>query len=595
MRRLSLLLPLIVSLACVSCSEDPVGGAGGNDPESGPVIVRGAENWDWIKLGVPEELYSVAGSEFCYGLFGGGSAKISFDGLNWFTRSYGMRFDMLAAAAVNGMTVAVGTGPYGAFFAADASGGLVTNQENTLRALAWSGSIAVAVGDDGELVTSADGRDWVRRPPITDEDLYALAWTGEQFICGGDRGTMYRSADGLSWAAEDTPLNGITGLASTDPGLFAVTRSGGIWRNDTGSWVRVLPDNGIPLRGITGYGSMVVAAGDGASMAISAEGGEWQRWSLDIDTDFRAVTARERIVAIGSNTVLLASEDGMTWEERPPFSFPRLRDIATDGRSYVAAGYGGVCYSPDGREWTWNEDLGIVTVYSVTWAGDRYAACGRDGMVLVSDDGRSWSRKDFPGEGILYSIHWTGTETMIGTDEGTVWITSDYERWEEVRVSSTAILDIAQSPSELVAASGMFVYVSTDGRDWVNTDYVYGSDFYKVIWTGSEFLTLQDDRVSSSEDGCSWTDHDIPDVWGLRGICKSGGRVYVVGREGRILWSEDLSVWNSEASGFEGSWIVDHPGPDVGSTHYYHDFENIVSIGEETLIVGSGGLILRRK
>ncbi len=585
-----LLVWLVIAALSLSCSDEqsPQTPLSSGDPsnEGQPEVTRGTEHWNWHQIPFSEELYAIAGSEQGYNIGGSsGVTKFSSDGRTWFTGSWNGSVDYLSVTSLGDVYVAVGTGPYCSIRSNTTGGNAMTGQLETLRAVTWSGFEAVAVGNAGELVTTPDGRNWQRHTPITEADLYAITWAGDRFVCGGENGVIYRSINGVDWSAQESPIKStITGLAQTVSGLYAVTEAGGVWRKFAKSWKRKYSDERSALRGITGFGEMVIAVGDDACLVEKNRSGDWKRWSLDIDSDFRAVTAYDRIAVVGSNRLLMVSSDGLSWEERPAFPPHDLYGMSSNGNTLVAVGEHGIIRSTDGSDWQQTRYVKYEGIYTVLWAGDHYLACGKDGLVLTSPDGTDWQQRNSPRNDDLWSTHWTGSKILIGGDGGKLLVTTDYVDWEEISFpSSGAIFGFAQSPAKLVAVTtDGKACVSTDGRSWTATHS--GARFDGVVWTGSSFVGLRNSSVSRSPDGTNWRSFKIAGVQGLRGIGFWNNRVYVTSYRGKILWSENLVNWYSEESGFE--WTEYN----LNTSLSLNAFE---VCGDEAFIVGDGGVILQ--
>lgn len=587
MKKLSQVFLLIVLASLLACSEEPPSSIpiiGSDDP----IIFRGSENWDWFQYPYDQDFRAISSSEIGF-IIGGGSVLTMYsgDGRSWYTNTHNGSESFLAADILGGFYLAVGGGPHGIFKGHNTLGFSITNQQETLRALACSDHIAVAVGDAGELVTSTDGRTWQRHSPIANVGLFSIVWTEENFVAGGENGSLFSSTDGEFWSVQESPIQTrISGLAATDSGLYAVTLSGGVWRKFESDWIQVFQDTGVALRGVVGYGGNVVAIGDSASLVSSTADGHWNRWQLDLDTDFRGITARERLVVIGSNNVLIVSADGKEWEERPSFPPNDLRDIASNGNSHVAVGYG-IVQSVNGSDWSVaREGAGIEWTNSVSWANDHYVACGSHGVVLTSPTGEAWTEITHLDPGSLWSTHWTGSEVIIGGNSGKLWITMDYIHWEEVSCPSEgAVLGIAQSPAAIVAVTTSgHACVSTDGRNWTVT--ATEARFNDVIWTGLQFLALGNSSLLASLDGRNWSSHPLPGARALKAVGFDGHRVYVAEYGGRIFWSENIWEWYTEVSGFEYT--------EFNLTHSF-SFHSFMFDGQNIFAVGDSGIILKRK
>jgi hypothetical protein len=588
MNRLIFILLLSTSLLFLSCSEDTRPQS--PEPESLDLeLIRGEQYWDWQQIPYEEELYGIASSDVDYIITGSkGMTKYSSDGRTWLTGTWNGSEDHLAASLLRDTYIAVGTG--NRCFLKGPSVGIgdaLTYQQDTLRTIACSNDIAVAIGDAGELVTTSNGMDWLRHEPIAQDNISAVTWTGDHFLCGGENGVVYESSDGIGWVVEDTTIqSGITGLASTMYGIYAVTEAGDVWRQGSGNWTRDYKGSGVPLRGITGYQSILIAVGDHSSVVISTGAGEWKRGTLDINSDFRGITASKYIAVIGSNRVILASRDGFVWEERPSFPPYDLMEIATNGENYVAVGRNGIIHSPNGIDWYNARFVEYDGINSVHWAGDHYVACGLYGLVLTSLDGEEWLERDFPEVINLWSTHWTGSEVIIGGRNGKLWITSNYLDWEEISLPATGSFSgIAQSPDKLLAVTTSgWICVRVDGIAW--KVYCLGDRFEDIIWTGFEFKALKGNSIYRSGDGFYWQVVALPNITGMKSIAFNGWRTFIAGHDGLIYSSQNLQDWVNETSGFEMTDL---------NTTVSVDLLDIMVDGPDVFIVGNKGVILKRK
>ncbi len=67
-----------------------------------------------------------------------------------------------------------------------------------LRAVLWSGSLFVAVGERGGILSSIDGMTWSERQVPTGNDLLSVAYHNSLFVAVGD-GVILTSSDGVQW------------------------------------------------------------------------------------------------------------------------------------------------------------------------------------------------------------------------------------------------------------------------------------------------------------------------------------------------------------------------------------------------------------
>ena len=230
--------------------------------------------------------------------------------------------------------------------------------------IADSGTLFVAVGENGQLLASPDGSDWTRVPtPPGKEDahLYGVVWTGSRFVAVGQAGTVVTSADGMSWTAADSDLSqDLLSVAATTNFIVAVGRQGTIAISDGGDyWTPRSSGTNADLTAVASSGSALVAAGAGGTLLRSPSGMDW----YPVDT-LDAYFAR------------LAQSGGQT----------DLMDVSWSGKEFLLSGAGGVLAmgSSDGRQWQLRF---LETDLSVATCGGNGQPPGWTGYALGMSDG----------------------------------------------------------------------------------------------------------------------------------------------------------------------------------------------------------------
>ena len=97
------------------------------------------------------------------------------------------KFSLATATLLSGLLA--GCFPFGGD---DSSDSITWTQRasssQVLNDVDWSGTLAVAVGDSGTILTSPDGLTWTKRDVGTPNALVAVAWTGSRLIGVGLEG-----------------------------------------------------------------------------------------------------------------------------------------------------------------------------------------------------------------------------------------------------------------------------------------------------------------------------------------------------------------------------------------------------------------------
>lgn len=584
-QKLSILVVLVSLTLLAACSDDPQPAA----PAAPNTVatIHGTAAWDWSQM--PHEQYFQAVDAGPEGFVLGGAgrlAMVSGDGRNWVTLSYDGVGDHLAALLAGDRAVFVGYGPDADVHGASSSSSSPTGQLRELRDLAFSGERIVAVGDDGEILTSADGSRWERRPADIEANLLAVAWLGSEFLAAADDGSMYASADGAEWSRVPSPGKAaITDLGAQDLDVLAVDEGGAVWRRRDGKWSLQFRTAGAALRGLAIEQGTVVAVGDGAAIVRHTEADGWTEVRLDRDVDLWDVAAHEGFVAIDSGATLLFSPDGIDWEVRPVFAPQDIADVATHEQEQLAVGRRGLYYRELGEPWQWLYEDPSLGANAALWADGRYTVACAGGLFLFTDE-EGWHSLLLPGEADLWSLHWTGTELIVGGDGGALWMTADYEKWERVALPVPgAVFALAQSEERLVAVttSGE-IFTSPDARRWALR--YEGERIPDAVWTGEQFLAIESGAVHRSVDGLDWGSKSEVTDGVFCALAHDGRRAYAACYDGRIYVSEDLQQWRLEESGlgrveFFGSHLL--------------AMNRIRCHGEEVFIAADAGLVLQRR
>ncbi|MCK5336594.1 MAG: fibronectin type III domain-containing protein, partial [Gammaproteobacteria bacterium] len=196
-------------------------------------------------------------------------------------------------------------------------------QGNTMRDSVSNGSMIVAVGDYGAILSSIDnGVSWTAQISGTTKTLNSIVWNGSKFVTISYNGSILVSTNGIDWTAVneesaghafvDIVVNGSQFIIISAGGLVHTSTNGEIWELNSF-------DLSVNLKSIIWTGTNYVIVGQAA---------------LDEDTFY-------------------TSTDGITWSANSTGFAQRMRGIAWDGSQYVAVGeYSDILTSPDAITWT---------------------------------------------------------------------------------------------------------------------------------------------------------------------------------------------------------------------------------------------------
>jgi hypothetical protein len=307
------------------------------------------------------------------------------------------------------------------------SGGSATASGTvTLNGIASSGSLAVAVGDKGKVVTSTDGKTWTDRTlsSPTNMHLQGVAWDGTRFVAvgldyaSGWVGVIHTSTDGISWSKKYTSstssssINAFRSVVGTGGTLLVGGDAGRLLRSTDGgsAWTSV-SSGAVSIstaHSVTGlaYGSGTfvatshtynsVASGDG-QIYTSADGSTWTTKTsgsgLTSSTDINSIAyLNNRFVGSGWYSKLRVSTDNGATFTTTRSSTELTPALAYGGGVYLAAGVdqdsGNAkihVLSTDGTTWTQSSaPTGAVSEKAATFFNNTFLIVGGSGQIWQS-------------------------------------------------------------------------------------------------------------------------------------------------------------------------------------------------------------------
>jgi len=279
-----------------------------------------------------------------------------------------------------------------------------------LKSIAFNGSRFVTVGDAATIFagdlsyTNVDPPgvlSWM--PPTTLPLLFASDLTSVinngTFIAMGADGQVISSADGLTWSANGpVPASGMSDLAfgfvgGATPTFVAVGAAGKIYLTTTlVSWDQVgasLTPN--DLTSISLLNGSFTVTGSGGTLLTSPHGNDWSALNSNTTNTLRGAAFNPNLsvqyAAVGDAGTIIVSQDGLNWTVITPPLAQDLLGITVGGASgsrFLAVGRGGaVVYSDDGMSW-FVASSGASNLAKVRYTSGMYLAVGDGGANAVA-------------------------------------------------------------------------------------------------------------------------------------------------------------------------------------------------------------------
>jgi hypothetical protein len=189
----------------------------------------------------------------------------------------------------------------------------------SMKDVIWSGTQFVAVGDDGNVLTSDDGINWtLRRFNIGFEQLNGVVWNGSQFVAVG--GEILTSPDGIIWTNRMTMGGTQTLRKVTWSGtqFVAVGNNANIVTSPDGiTWTTQTGHIGGPMYDIAWSGSIYVAVQDTdtGDIVTSPDGITWTKVSVGIANSgwWAVVWDGTKFLMVGDEGFVISSVNGTSW------------------------------------------------------------------------------------------------------------------------------------------------------------------------------------------------------------------------------------------------------------------------------------------
>lgn len=196
-----------------------------------------------------------------------------------------------------------------------------------LKSVASSASIAVAVGENGKLYTSVNGKTWTDRSSSSLGTMFSVVYAPDKelFVAVGNYKSI-TSSDGITWSTSpELPQSAEFVTYVPSLGKFLATCAYGyiLSSSDGVSWTSVSTGISARLKSIAYSESLgmyvVVGHGDWDSYLLtSSDFTSWTEQTVTLTTDakLKSVCYSDELsmfVAVGTNNAIITSSNGTTW------------------------------------------------------------------------------------------------------------------------------------------------------------------------------------------------------------------------------------------------------------------------------------------
>jgi len=229
-----------------------------------------------------------------------------------------------------------------------------------LSAVMFQGSLFIALGTDGSILTSPDGNTWTAAAsvpsggaagPRMNSIAFGIVSGATIYVAVGDGGNIFTSTDNLiTWApAASNTTNHLYNVSSPN-GSFVATGANGtlLTSADASTWVAQNSNTPKALRGTTygmgsaaGASAQYVVVGDLGTIVTSTDGTSWSLRPPPLPQDLRAIRFGRRFVAVGQGGMVAYSDDAINWAITSSGSAADLAAVIFTPAMYLAVGASG--------------------------------------------------------------------------------------------------------------------------------------------------------------------------------------------------------------------------------------------------------------
>lgn len=536
------------------------------------------ENWSTVTMEYTKGIEAITYWNGNY-YAGGVDSRIllkSTDLVNWTQQSVSTSnypFNMKAFQAAFGKLYALGDSPEMAATEDGLNWAEVANPSTRdLESMAYNGTIAVAVGLDGFVMTSSNGVDWTERPVTIpdiesglEDDFHAVRWLNGQFVATGREGLIMTSTDGITWTHHPNSFGDWFYDVVYKDDLYILPGRQGVIRTTANfsEWNEIDVGTNQTWNNLALAGDRIVAAGREGNVAYTDNVSNWTtttngtRQFLD-QIEYGA----DVYVTTGASGGIYKSNDSEAWIQvfQEPAQWP-MYGLRWDGSQFVTMTGGGLLHtSPDGENWSVATERSIERrVEELEYVNGQYWALGADGLIASSTDLATWDEQTVGGHRFYGICYGNGLYVVTGYKEdntgGIIFTSPDGVNWTERDPGypdndGIRIYTVIYAEGRYVAGgTGRSLTYSTDGINWTYEDDPGTTPFIfnELTHVDGQFLCLSvAGRIYMSDDGISWTITRLRTTRGLRDYIEAGGRTVVVGTSGTIL-STDLDLGNTYA------------------------------------------------
>ncbi|MFZ5642940.1 MAG: stalk domain-containing protein [Bacillota bacterium] len=495
-----------------------------------------------------------------------------------------------------------------------------------LNSVAYGGGVYVAVGNKGAILSSTDGKLWVRCISGSVEDMTSVKYLNNRFVVIS-KDLLVTSENGTYW--EIVRFNNVADITFGKGKYIAVDKTGEVYSSaDIKTWTRLTVPGGKVGLDYAGFvNNRFYAGGVAANLLVSDDGEKWDLisapavitgiiyngqkylalsvqnkkiYSSENGTDHWKVEKEGLYYGLGLDELLsnsdkyaiingkyIMSPDGITRMLHIGNSFD-VSSVLANG-SMVAVGSDGSVMKYPGDNWS--EPALNYNFSALAYQNGTFIAAGQSPAIATSKDGQKWiiqGLKDGEKYDAVNVVQGGGLYVKMGL-KGSILTSPDGVSWTGAQLPAGAepVSGIAFGKGRFVAVSGgNKLLVSSDGVKWGTVEVTFRPSFKPtaIAYGNSQFVAASGDRFFTSSDGLIWEEQKFRCEAGLSDITFGNGRFAALHSKGYILATELEDVPQQAAQSQTPTYLFGNIYMDVDGRK--------IGIEDETMLVVNGRVMV---
>jgi hypothetical protein len=254
-------------------------------------------------------------------------------------------------------------------------------------------------------------------------------------------------------------------------------------------------------------------------------------------------------VVVGTNAVILSSDDGITWTQRHYETGKELNDVTFCNNTFVAVGgNGAILTSANGTDWTPRNSESSANLDGVVCGNGLFVAVGGSGTVLTSpvSHTQEWTAQNSTVGQYLVAVNYGNGMFVAVGENGTIVTSANGLDWGAAASGTSNALHDVDYGNGLWVAVGTYGVVrkSSNGTDW-SESYTGRTEWLRnVLFDGATFVVVGDSGlILSSPNASTWSQRTSNTTQLLWGLTASDTAIVAAGMSGLILRTDLLHAY----------------------------------------------------